>query len=411
MSTKRRLALAAGLFLLAPLVGEFLLGNQPITALPWAIFLGPMYGGGALLIREFARRAGRGWPTIVLLAAAYALLEEGPIDQMIFNPKYLGMDSFAGQAYLPGAGISVSLVQASLTLHTVWSICVPIVLVEAFSPERTRPWLGRVGLSVTGAIFVLGSTALGIMQGLEFHFLASPAQLVVTSAVIVALAVAAFWIGRRPHNPVVAPDTAPLGSPDVAPVAPALGPTDQPAPPRPWRVGAVAFGLTSAYWASSLLPEGGVRQWLDVAVWFPLVGVAVVLGVRWTRRSGWSDRHSLAVAGGALLTYAWAGFLNSLYNAEYGGAPLGIAFAGNVVFGLCAVVLLAFATRAVRRRTARQRETATATVSPQSAAHTGGGTAHESGVDGSAHEDAGGGPADEDAGGDGSAHEDAQPVG
>jgi hypothetical protein len=34
------------------------------------VVLAPMSGGGALLIREVARRAGRGWPTVLLLAAA-----------------------------------------------------------------------------------------------------------------------------------------------------------------------------------------------------------------------------------------------------------------------------------------------------------------------------------------------------
>ena len=53
-------------------------------------FLMPLYGAGALLVRESARRLGRGWPTIALFAAAYALIEEGPVDQMIFNPGYLG---------------------------------------------------------------------------------------------------------------------------------------------------------------------------------------------------------------------------------------------------------------------------------------------------------------------------------
>ncbi|MFG2674654.1 hypothetical protein [Streptomyces sp. NPDC048445] len=39
-----RLRSALGLFLLAPLIGEFLLGNQPITALPSVFLLAPLYG-------------------------------------------------------------------------------------------------------------------------------------------------------------------------------------------------------------------------------------------------------------------------------------------------------------------------------------------------------------------------------
>jgi hypothetical protein len=78
---------ALGLFFLAPLVAEFLLGNLPITALFLLVILAPMYGGGALLIRETARRAGRGWPTLVVLALAYGVLEEGIATMSLFNPN------------------------------------------------------------------------------------------------------------------------------------------------------------------------------------------------------------------------------------------------------------------------------------------------------------------------------------
>ncbi len=140
--------MALGLVLLAPTVGEFLLGNIPISQYASVLVLAPLYGGGALLVRETARRLGRGWPTIVLFAAAYALIEEGPVDQMVFNPGYLGLDSFAGYAEIPGLGISGTLVLWSLALHTVWSICVPIALVEAFdpTPDRTVAAAGRVRL-------------------------------------------------------------------------------------------------------------------------------------------------------------------------------------------------------------------------------------------------------------------------
>lgn len=50
----RRIRPAITLFLLAPLVAEFLLGNRPIVLLPALLILAPMYGGGALLIREVA---------------------------------------------------------------------------------------------------------------------------------------------------------------------------------------------------------------------------------------------------------------------------------------------------------------------------------------------------------------------
>jgi hypothetical protein len=73
----RRVAPALGLYLLAPLVAEYLLGDFPLTRLPLLFVLAPVYGRAALLIREATRRAVRGWPTILLLALAFGLLLEG----------------------------------------------------------------------------------------------------------------------------------------------------------------------------------------------------------------------------------------------------------------------------------------------------------------------------------------------
>lgn len=77
MSTNATTSAALGLFLLAPFIGEFLLGNLTIGELGLGPVLAPLYGCGALLVREVARRTGRGWPTMVMLAAAYTLTEEG----------------------------------------------------------------------------------------------------------------------------------------------------------------------------------------------------------------------------------------------------------------------------------------------------------------------------------------------
>ncbi len=85
---KRRFWPAIGLFFLSPLVAEFLLGNLPITALFAVIGLAPLYGGGAVLIREFVRRRGWGYPSILVLALAYGVLEEGVTTQSLFNPNY-----------------------------------------------------------------------------------------------------------------------------------------------------------------------------------------------------------------------------------------------------------------------------------------------------------------------------------
>ncbi|MFH8739103.1 hypothetical protein [Streptomyces sp. NPDC017964] len=323
LGPRHRLLLAAALFLLAPLVGEFLLGNQPVTALPSLVLLAPMYGGGALLIREATRRVGRGWPTMILLGAAYALLEEGPIDQMLWNPHYGGFDmglAYAG-THVPVLGVSVEMVQDVLSMHTVWSICVPIAIVETFSRDRTRPWLGPAGLGVTGVVFAAGSLFLAFAQAESEHFMASPAQFGGAAVVIGALVAAAFAL--RPRSTSATGRTAPTS----------------------WVVGATAFAASSLYWGREFLPDG-VPAWGTVGAWCVLVAAAVALCAYWSRGRGWGARHRLALAGGSLLTYVWVGF----GHARDMGVPYATSLVGNVVLGVGAIVLLVGAAAVVRGR-------------------------------------------------------------
>ncbi len=93
----RRVAPALGLGLLSPWVAEFLLGHVAIDGYRILFYLGPLYAGGAILIREVTRRAGRGWPTIFLLALAYGLIEEGLVTQSLFSGALL---TYAWHAFL-----------------------------------------------------------------------------------------------------------------------------------------------------------------------------------------------------------------------------------------------------------------------------------------------------------------------
>ncbi len=319
---RHRFLLAIGLFLLSPLVGEFLLGNLPITDLPSLILLAPMYGAGALLVREVARRSGRGWPTMVLLAAAYALIEEGLIDEMLWNPHYGDTDMGAAYAatHVAFLGTSVQELQDVLAVHTVWSICVPIAIIETFSRDRTRPWLGKPGLAVTAAVFMAGSVFLAVAQIHSEHFTA-PARFAQATVAIVALIVTAFLISRR------------------------RAPGTEAAAPRPWAVGAVAFVFSSLYWvASGLLPDTGpMTPWLIVGAGFALAGGAVAVVTHWSHRRGCGAAHRLALASGTLLTYVWAGFTQSWDI----GVPRTTAVIGSAIFSAAAIILLALAARAL----------------------------------------------------------------
>src|ERR1700750_2662395 len=102
----RRVLPAIALFFLSPLVAEFLLGDFTFAQLTFLVLLAPAYGGAAVLIRECTRRTGRGWPTMVLLALAYGVLEEGLETQSLFNPDYLHAH-LLDTGYVPALGIAV----------------------------------------------------------------------------------------------------------------------------------------------------------------------------------------------------------------------------------------------------------------------------------------------------------------
>lgn len=83
------------LVLLGPLCAEVTVGNLPFTpvGLIGALFTLPIYGADVLLARELVRRAGRGWPSLLLLGAAYGTVEE-----------QLGLGSFTSPSVFDGIG-------------------------------------------------------------------------------------------------------------------------------------------------------------------------------------------------------------------------------------------------------------------------------------------------------------------
>jgi hypothetical protein len=307
---------AVGLFITAPLVAEFLLGNLPIKLLPALIVLAPMYGGGALLIREWVRRTGRGWPSILLLGMAYAIFEEAFTTQSLFNPDYLKLNlGLLTPAYIPALGIGGWWTLWMFNVHAVWSIATPIALIEACVPDRARtPWLGRVGMAVAIVVFLLGATAAGAMQFKQDPFMASAAQFIGAAVVVVVLAVAAFVIPMTRRH--VMSGRA----------------------PSPWMVGVVALLFGSA---ALFVPQAW--GWGAVAELLGLDLVMVLAVLAWSRRQGWRLEHTLALAAGAALAYAWHAFLQ---HPAVGTLDASVRV-GNALFLAGAVGLIWFAGRRV----------------------------------------------------------------
>jgi hypothetical protein len=310
----RRAAPAITLFFLSPLIAEFLLGDFTFALLPILVLLAPMYGGGALVIRELTRRAGRGWPTMVLLALAYGVLEEGLTTQSLFDPNYADAH-LLDQGFVPALGIAVPWTIFVLALHAGWSISVPIALVEEWTPRRTTPWLRRPGLVVCCLLLALGIFGTTMSSYGNDHYIAAWPKLFTVVLIVIALVVAAFTLPRRTPATV---GTA----------------------PRAWVVFVVALAAGGLFFGSKYLP-------LVPAV----IGMLVALGgivaaiLLWSRRSGWGAWHRFAAAAAGVLTYAWHSFTTE---PLAGGGPV-ITPISHAFFALAAVVLLLTEARRLRR--------------------------------------------------------------
>jgi hypothetical protein len=307
---------APALLLLSPWVAEYLLGLQTPRDLPLIVFLVPMYGGGALLVREVTRRAGRGWPTMLLLAAAYGVLEAGVIDQSLWNSDYSGYD-FQTVAHVPGIDVSAYYLLVFVSGHVIYSIGTPIAVVEAWTPHRAgQPWLRLPGLCATVGLYLLGAFIIwNDVRETEGGFQGSPLQLGSAAVVAVLLVVAAFAVPRR----------------DV--VRPAR-------PRRPVVTGTAAFVAASAIVALH-------GSWFGVAYGALLLAAAAYAVGRWSRSAGWTPRHRVALIGAALLTDAWGAFVLKPWRA----ASPAMDLASDVTWALVAVLLVVLT---VRRQIAQE---------------------------------------------------------
>ncbi len=324
-SVWRRVAPAVLLLVIAPLVAEFLLGDFNIRQIAFVLVFIPQYGGGALLVREVTRRSGRGWPTMLLLALAYALVEEGFTTQTLFNPDYAGQHLLA-YGFIPALGTSFNFVVFLLTLHVVWSIGSSVALAEGLAGARWRePWLRLPGLLGTAALFLFGCAFTTVFTFRMFHFVASVGQFLAVGVATVLVIVAAF-VGFRPGT-----DAAGASRPGRAAA------TNRRAPSH-WAVLITALLLSSAFqlWFG-YGPRHGIDAGVSLAGLLDLDAAAVTLFAGWASRAGWGPVHMLAAATGALLTYGWLSLRRLIV---LGGTALGVPTTPVDVAGQAALLLL-----------------------------------------------------------------------
>lgn len=308
--------------LLAPWFAEMSWGGYPLTDLPLILlFLAPMYGGAAILIREIARRSGRGWPTIILLAAAFGVLQAGLVDQSLFNPAYDRYD-FQHPVHLGVIDVSLYYLLAFVAGHVVASIVAPIAVAECWSRRSNGPWLTRRSASVLAGLYVLATVVnhLGVKDEVGHGFQASPTQVAAAAATVVALVMAALCRRSRPA-------------------------TETPVP-RPTILAAVGFAAYLFY-----LPGEGAAAF---AVGVVVVALAVVVLGALSRSRRWTDDHSMALVAGTILV----GLVVPFWSAPYDNSVT--AMHELVADASAATVCLAIVLSTARRRLRLSTELATA---------------------------------------------------
>lgn len=296
------------ILLVAPFFGEGLSGSTPPLdlLLPWNLaFMAALYGCGALICREVARRCGLGLPGLCLLGAAYGVYEEGLIDQYWYFPGYWDDTGVGSYSVVWQTNLLVALMLTAF--HAAVSIVASVLVVEWIFPDhRERAWAGRRGLT-------LSALSLGLVVPLLYSQIdsvygdPSPGPLVLVAAAgLCALLIGAAFLSRRlPRRP-----------------------TRESANPRRG-LGFIAFACTVAFFGAVFgLPSTGIP-------WPIGIGIAVLpialgaLAVRFMATGGPAGLDAMRVVTGIFAFFV----LSDIFVGLLGRYDL-IAGAIALVFGL-----------------------------------------------------------------------------
>jgi hypothetical protein len=280
------------------LIGEGLSGSTPPLAFlnPAVTFLlASLYGSGALLVRDYARRWQKGWRSILILGAAYGIIEEGIMVRSFFNPTWKDLGVLA--TYGRWLGTNWVWAEWLAIYHAIFSITIPIFLVELTYPQsKTRIWL-----SSRMRVLFHGLLVLAIILGF-FAFPYDPGVLAIAGCI--AAVVALGWFAKRVLN--------------ISPTQRNLKVSWKILVPLGFSVPALFFFLFN----SALIP---------IAAGTMILGGFMVLGyerllTRWARR-GFSDLQKLGLITGALGFFAlFFDFILDLFFGRLGTGFLGLAF-------------------------------------------------------------------------------------
>jgi len=90
------------LLVAAPALTEVMTGTTTVSQSAGLLGQIGLYGCGAILIRETVVRWRGGWPSVILLGAAYGAIEEGLLEPSWFTPRLFPHDETEGNTTRTG---------------------------------------------------------------------------------------------------------------------------------------------------------------------------------------------------------------------------------------------------------------------------------------------------------------------
>ncbi|MGC2290061.1 MAG: hypothetical protein WA688_09450 [Thermoplasmata archaeon] len=191
---------------LSILIPELLTGSTPVASLlnpVGDLFLLGLYGGGVLVIREVTLRWNRGWAPVLLLGAAYGIVEEGFGTKTFFDWVEIGRPNFG--PYTHWAGVNWVWAGELTLFHAIFSIALPIALVGILFPaSRGQRFLSRRNLGWTFVAYLLTVTLMFFLFD-RTYVLSPPVEagclVAVAALVLAAWKVPIEWLRPRASFP------------------------------------------------------------------------------------------------------------------------------------------------------------------------------------------------------------------
>jgi hypothetical protein len=281
---------------LSPGIPEYLSSSSPLTTaiasppfflLQLAANVG-LYLPGVLLIREAMVRWHKGWASVLLLGAAYGILEEGIALETLFYSRAgpVGAQGFYGH----WLGVNWVWTSGILFVHMIFSIALPILLLGLALPEtKGKSLVGPAGLRWAFVVWAVDIPVLMVVIHAIYHYWMGWPIFFASFFVMGLLVLAAY---RVPPNLLLTR----AGPPTVSPF---------------W-----AGAMGAAFFFPNLLIEGLLAAWSVPPPVTILVSVLYELGLGFvivrTIGTARNERQLVAFAAGILFEIAFIGFVAEL---------------------------------------------------------------------------------------------------